>query len=176
MITTARLTLRPFEPADADALFAINGDDETMRFFASTMTREESDDHLARMMAHWQEHGFGMFATVANGQVIGIVGLQHVPPHRTPEPDLIEIGWRINRGHWRQGYALEAAAASIAYARDTLHLPSIVALTARINTPSRAVMEKLGMTYDPAADFKHPRVPEGHALHHHVVYRLPLAR
>lgn len=177
MITTPRLTLRPWRATDAEALFAINGDAETMRFFPSPMTRPESDDHLARMMAHQAEHGFGMWAAVHNHAVIGIVGLQHVPPHRAPEPPpLIEIGWRLNRAVWRQGFAHEAAQAAIAYARTTLRLPAIVALTATINTPSRALMEKLGMTRDPRADFNHPRVPDDHPLKRHVLYRLNLTQ
>lgn len=178
MIATARLTLRPFVAEDAEALAAINGDAETMRFFAGSMDRTESDAHLARMMAHQREHGFGMWATVADGAVVGIVGLQHVPDHRyppnTPQP-AIEIGWRMNRGVWRMGYAFEAASAMVGVARDRLRLEAIVALTARVNAPSRALMEKLGMTYDAASDFEHPRVPEDHPLRWHVVYRLRLA-
>lgn len=175
MIQTARLTLRPWRESDAEALFAINGDAQTMRYFTATMNRAESDDHLARMMAHQAEHGFGMWAAEAEGAVIGIVGLQHVPPHRAPEPPpLVEIGWRFNRSVWRRGYALEGAAAAVGYARDVLRLPAIVALTARINTPSRALMEKLGMTYDPSADFTRPGIDADHPLYRHVLYRLAL--
>lgn len=176
MISTERLLLRPWRDDDAAALAAINCDAETMRYFAGPMTRAGSDEHLARMMAHQAAHGFGMWAVAADGQVVGVVGLQHVPDYRAPEPPpLVEIGWRMRRAVWRQGYAHEAARACIGYARDVLRLPAIVALTARINAPSRALMEKLGMTYDPAADFDHHRLPPGHALHRHVLYRLRFA-
>ncbi len=173
MIRTERLTLRPWRAEDAEDLAAINCDAETMRFFAAVMDREGSDGHLARMMAHQDEHGFGMWAAERDGHAIGIVGLQHVPAHRAPEPPpLVEIGWRFHRAHWRQGYAFEGATAAVDYARDVLRLPSIVALTARINAPSRALMQKLGMTHDEAADFDHPSVPVDSPLHRHVVYRL----
>jgi ribosomal-protein-alanine N-acetyltransferase len=84
----------------------------------------------------------------------------------------VEVLWRIASAHWGQGYAPEAARAAIADGFDRLGLHEVVALTAAINTPSRRVMEKLGMTHDPAEDFDHPRLAEDHALRRHVLYRL----
>jgi RimJ/RimL family protein N-acetyltransferase len=73
---------------------------------------------------------------------------------------------------WGQGFAIEGARVVAAYAFDTLNLESIVSFTAVQNTRSRRVMEKLGMTFDPAESFDHPNLPEDHLLRRHVLYRL----
>jgi ribosomal-protein-alanine N-acetyltransferase len=173
MIATERLILRPWRDSDAEPLAAINGDPEAMRYFFSPMSRAESDAHLARMIAHREKHGFGMWAVEAPGvaDLIGIVGLQTVPDDLPCAP-AVEIGWRLGRPYWRRGYAFEAAEATLEYGREQLGLPEIIAITATINAPSRALMDKLGMTYDPSADFIHPRGPADSPLKPHVVYRL----
>ena len=84
----------------------------------------------------------------------------------------MEIGWRLARETWGQGYATEAAHAVADHAFGPLGLDALVAFTAEWNRPSRRVMEKLGMTHDPAEDFLHPRLPADHKLSRHVLYRL----
>jgi ribosomal-protein-alanine N-acetyltransferase len=84
----------------------------------------------------------------------------------------VEIGWRLCRAHWGQGYATEAARAALAFGFEQAGLNEIVALTVPDNARSRAVMERLGMTRSPADDFDHPKVPAGHRLVRHVLYRL----
>jgi len=102
---------------------------------------------------------------------IGFVGLwtPSFEAHFTPA---VEVGWRLAREHWGRGYASEAAEASVALGFGGLALEEIVAFTVPANFRSRRVMERLGMTHDPADDFDHPGVPEGHALRRHVLYRL----
>jgi ribosomal-protein-alanine N-acetyltransferase len=85
----------------------------------------------------------------------------------------VEAGWRLDRTFWGRGYASEAARAALADAFGRCGLPEIVADAAVPNLPSRRVMERLGMRRDPAADFDHPLVPEGHPMRRHVLYRLP---
>ncbi len=70
------------------------------------------------------------------------------------------------------GLATEGARAVIRYAFEDLGLDSLVSFTVPENLRSRRVMEKLGMTHDPADDFDHPRLPEGHPMRRHVLYRL----
>jgi Acetyltransferase (GNAT) domain len=84
----------------------------------------------------------------------------------------VEIGWRLAADTWGRGLATEGALAIVRYAFDVLALTELVSFTTVENTPSRRVMEKLGMTHDPADDFDHPGVPEGHPLRRHVLYRL----
>src|SRR5690606_6999702 len=84
----------------------------------------------------------------------------------------VEIGWRLAQPFWSKGYAREAAEAVIAAAFAEHDFPEIVAFTAKLNTRSAALMQRLGMHRDPAAAFDYPGVPEGHPLRPHVLYRI----
>jgi RimJ/RimL family protein N-acetyltransferase len=83
----------------------------------------------------------------------------------------VEIGWRLARSAWGNGYATEAALAVLAYGFDTLELPEILAVTTATNLRSQAVMRRIGMTRDPADDFDDPSVPEG-PLRPNVLFRI----
>src|SRR5437764_1367293 len=89
-----------------------------------------------------------------------------------PFAPAVEIGWRLTRAYWGQGYATEAARAALDDGFGRLGLDEIVAFTLPINQRSRRVMERLGMSRDPVDDFEHPGVPEGHQMRRHVLYRL----
>jgi RimJ/RimL family protein N-acetyltransferase len=86
----------------------------------------------------------------------------------------VEIGWRLAREAWGQGFATEAAREVVRFAFDAsgADLPALISFTATTNEPSRRVMRRLGMTHDPADDFEHPALPPGHELRPHVLYRL----
>ena len=174
-LTTERLILRPWRDGDLDPLFAINGDPESMRYFAATMTRAESDAWAARMRAHFAEHGWGFWvvAEAATGDFVGVVGLMTIPWQADFTP-AVEIGWRIGARFRRQGYAAEAARAALGFGFATLGLEKIVAFTVPGNAASWKLMEKLGMS--PAGEFDHPRLPEGHHYRRHLLYALTEAR
>ena len=93
-------------------------------------------------------------------------------PFETAFTPAVEIGWRLDRPWWGHGYASEAARACLEYGFGPLGLTDIVSFTTTKNTRSRAVMERLGMTSDPAEDFDHPAVPEASPVRRHVLYRL----
>mgnify|MGYP000694563079 CR=1 FL=1 len=114
--------------------------------------------------------GAGMVAVErrADGQFLGGVGLSVVPWY----PDDLQLGWRLVPAHWGHGYATEAAALALRHAFAHLHLRQVVSFTVPANRRSRAVMERLGMTRSPADDFDHPKLPVGHPLRRHVLYRL----
>jgi ribosomal-protein-alanine N-acetyltransferase len=82
----------------------------------------------------------------------------------------VEVAWRLDRRFWGQGYATEAARASIADGFTRVGLTEIVALTALGNAASQRVMERLGMTR--ANEFDHPLLGEKSPLRRHVLYRL----
>ncbi|MCY1180072.1 Acetyltransferase (GNAT) domain protein [compost metagenome] len=100
-----------------------------------------------------------------------MLGLQHVG-FEAPFTPAVEIGWRLMQAHWRQGYALEAARAALRFAFEELALAEVVAFTVPANLPSQGLMRRLGMQRDEQGDFEHPRLPEGHPLRPHVLYRL----
>jgi RimJ/RimL family protein N-acetyltransferase len=84
----------------------------------------------------------------------------------------VEVGWRLAVAYWGKGYAAEAARLALDYGFETLRLREIVSFTTVTNLRSRAVMERVGMRRDPADDFDHPTLADGHPLRRHVLYRL----
>jgi RimJ/RimL family protein N-acetyltransferase len=80
--------------------------------------------------------------------------------------------WRLAWAHWGKGYAEEAARTAIEDGFFRLGFAEIVAFTVPANRRSWQLMERLGMTRDPAEDFDHPRFAEGHPVCRHVLYRL----
>jgi ribosomal-protein-alanine N-acetyltransferase len=132
---------------------------------------------VERVRAHFDRHGFGWWAAELKETqaFIGFIGLSHIPfeAHFTPA---VEIGWRLASAYWGQGYATEGARAALAAAFTQLSLAEIVAITVPANARSRRLMERIGMTHDPADDFDHPRLAEGHPLRRHVLYRIARAQ
>jgi ribosomal-protein-alanine N-acetyltransferase len=173
MIHTERLLLRPWRETDRAPLAEITSDAETMRFFNMTRDRAQSDIWLNRVQAHFETHGFGIWAVEAPGvaPLIGFVGLSRVPD-TIPCAPAIEGVWTLGRPWWRRGYCTEAARAAFQDGFARLNLAEIVAFTARRNLPSQGVMRALGMTHDTSGDFDHPRLPEDSELRPHVLYRL----
>ena len=169
---TPRLLLRPWRDTDLAPFAALNADPEVRRWFAGTLTREESDAQAARIQDDIATHGFGFWAAEAPGTApfIGFVGLKHVT-FAAPFAPAVEIGWRLARAHWGQGYATEAARAALAHAFGPLNLPEVVSFAVPGNLPSRRVMERIGMKRDPEGDFDYPLLPEGHPFRRTVLYR-----
>ncbi len=171
-LRTPRLLLRPWRDTDLAPFAALNADLEVRRGFAGTLTREESDALAAHIQEHITTHGFGFWAVEAPGTApfIGFVGLKHVS-FAAPFAPAVEIGWRLARAHWGQGYATEAARAALAHAFGPLDLPEVVSFTVPGNLPSRRVMERIGMTHDPKDDCDDPTLPGGHPFRRIVLYR-----
>ncbi len=169
---TARLRLRRWRDADREPFARINADPEVMRHFPAPLSRAESDALVDRAEAHFAAHGFGLWAAElrATGQLAGYIGLvvPNFEAHFTPA---VEIGWRLDSALWNQGLATEGAREVLRYAFEELRLPEVVSFTVPGNLASRRVMEKIGLALDPAGDFDHPRLPEGHPLRRHVLYR-----
>lgn len=172
-LVTERLVLRRWDERDLEPFAALNGDPETMRYFPAPLTRKESDLLAARIEAGFEADGFGLWAVEVPGvaRCAGFVGLARVG-FQAPFDRAVEIGWRLDRRYWGQGYATEAARAALDFGFGPCGLREVVSFTAAINRPSRAVMERLGMHRDPADDFVHPRIPADHRLQPHVLYRL----
>jgi RimJ/RimL family protein N-acetyltransferase len=150
-LETERLLLRPWRPAeDLDALAALNAAPEVMRFVAPNrpLTRAESAAQLDRFVAHWDEHGYGLWAVVPRLEpgagCIGFAGLA-VPSFLPAILPAVEVGWRLAPAFWGRGLATEAAGASVAFGFERLGLRSIVAVVEVGNARSMRVAEKLGM-------------------------------
>jgi RimJ/RimL family protein N-acetyltransferase len=151
----------------------MNADPVVMEFFPSLLSREESDAMLDRFEDEYSRRGFCPWAVEERegATFIGFVGLHEIPDYLSFAPAL-EVGWRLARGFWGRGFATEAAASSLTFAFQELLADEVVSMTSAVNERSRRVMERLGMHRDALDDFEHPRVPEGHSLRPHVLYRL----
>ena len=173
VVTTARLRLRRWLPSDLEPFAAMNADPRVAEFLPTPLSREGSDAFVARVEAHFDQHGFGLWAVEIPGVTpfAGFAGLSR-PRFEAHFQPAVEIGWRLATEYWGRGYATEGARAALDYGFETMGLEEIVSITVPANTRSRRVMEKLGMTRDPRDDFDHPLLPEGHPLRPHVLYRI----
>ena len=172
-LRSERLQLRRWRAADREPFAALNADPRVMEHFPSALSREQSDALAARIEAHFDAHGFGLWALEIPGVAAfaGFVGLA-IPRFEARFTPCVEIGWRLAAEHWGCGYATEAARAALAFGFEKLALAEIVSFTVPGNQRSRRVMEKIGMQRRPEDDFDHPGLPAGHALRRHVLYRI----
>lgn len=166
-----RVRLRSWRDADAGAFAALNADPDVMRHFAAPLPRAESDAMLAALSAREARDGFCFWAAELREEArfIGFCGVGRVAFEARFTP-AVEIGWRLARAFWGQGLAREAAELALGHAFGPLALPEIVAFTVPGNERSWGLMRRLGMR--PDGVFAHPRLPEGHPLRRHVLYRL----
>ncbi len=172
---TERLIIRPWKEEDRDPFAQLNADAEVMRYFPSTLSGERSDALMDTARERTREDGF-CFSPIeekTSGSFLGFVGLSR-PRYATPLPfdPCVEIGWRLSRAAWGQGYATEAARAWIGFGFETLGLQETVSFTAVVNERSQRVMQRLGMQRNPQDDFLHPAIDADHRLAPHVLYRL----
>ena len=172
MIEAERIVLRRWRDEDLEAFAAINADPIAMRFMPGVMTREETRALIGRIEEHHRAHGFGIWAVEVPGTAlfVGFLGLQRVG-FETAFTPAVEIGWRLSPAFWGKGYATEAAKTALQFGFERLGLDEIVSFTVAANKPSWSVMERIGMMRDAAGDFDHPRLPVGHALRRHILYR-----
>jgi RimJ/RimL family protein N-acetyltransferase len=172
-LRTERLRMRRWRQGDRRPFAALNADPRVMEFFPAPLSREESNRLVERIELGFERHGFGLWALELGegGGFIGFAGLA-VPSFEAHFTPAVEVGWRLARPAWGQGYATEAGRAAIAHGFKRLGLEEIVSMTTVGNQRSRAVMERLGMSRDPADDFELPALPPGDPLRPHVLYRL----
>jgi len=177
ILETDRLILRPWQEQDRDLFFEINSDPAVMEFFPFRRTRQEADAFLDTLMREQRERVVFAAAELRDtGECIGFCGLHDGDVEPAFPRGTIEIGWRLAVRHWGKGYATEGARAALEHGFSRLDLPEIVSFAVHDNRRSVAVMERIGMTRDPASDFDHPHVPDTHPdLKRHVVYRMTAA-
>ena len=172
-LRTARLLLRQWKESDIDAWCAMNADAEVRKYFPKVNSREESVAEAERIRASINQHGWGMWALEVPGVLpfAGFVGLNN-PGFAAPWQPAVEIGWRLARSAWQQGYATEGATAALDFAFTHLQLPQVMAMSVTTNAPSHRVMERIGLSPWPEMDFDHPRVPVDWPLKRHIVHRI----
>ncbi|TDO45388.1 RimJ/RimL family protein N-acetyltransferase [Kribbella sp. VKM Ac-2527] len=153
MRTTDRLVLRPFRDSDLEPWVAMNTDPEVMKYLGGKpLSPEESERITVGVNKRYESDGIGFLAIErrSDGAFLGACGLQHEPWY----PDDMELGWRLAREYWGHGYATEAASSWMAYGFTELDLPRIISITDTPNERSIAVMRRLGMSFDHAAELE----------------------
>jgi RimJ/RimL family protein N-acetyltransferase len=142
-IQTERLLMRRWCDSDRAPFAALNADPEVMRYFPAALDRDESDQLIDRIDERFEQQGFGLWAleVLESGEFVGFTGLNPMPDG-VPGAGDQEVGWRLDRRAWHKGYATEAARAALDVGLSRLGLPVIWSMTAVINLPSQAVMQR----------------------------------
>jgi len=152
VLETARLRLRPVSREDHADLCVLYADPAVMRYINHGIgrTAEETSGHIERMVKHWEDHGFGMWALrrKAEGDFVGRCGFRYLDD--TP---LVELGYTLHQRFWGQGLAVEAGRACLEYVFQHFEHDRIVAIALEENLASRRVMEKLGFQFEGPAHY-----------------------
>lgn len=150
-LNTPRLTLRQWVSDDIRPFAEMCADAEVMRWIGSgrTLSMEESRSAVERIASFWDRNGFGLFAVEvkASGAFAGFCGLS-IPTFLPEILPAVEIGWRLARGVWGQGYATEAAGACLRFGFSEAGLDEIISIHQIGNDASERIMKKLGMEWD----------------------------
>jgi len=169
---TDRLFLRRWSDADSEVFASINADPQVMQHFPSVYSRERSDEMMQLCNSEIDKYGFSFWAVDRKdtGELIGFVGLHNF------EADLnfcpcVEIGWRLARSQWGNGFASEAALLSLSLGFTKFGLSDIYSFTTLGNARSQAVMERIGMS-DTSCNFMHPSVSPESGLQEHCLYKI----
>lgn len=171
-ITTERLRLRQWRATDFPVFASMNAEAEVMEHYPHRLTRQESNQLASRFQELITVQGWGYWAVeqLTDERFMGFVGL-HKPNYDFHINPCIEIGWRLAKTYWGQGFATEAAKASLDIAFRQLQIDEIHSFTAVTNRRSESVMKRLGMV-NTERNFPHPMVPEGSHLKEHVLYKI----
>lgn len=169
-IETARLILRDWRETDIAPFIHHTNTPNVMRWLGGVMPEAEAETAIRERLMRWQaERGFTFWAVErkADGVLLGFCGLKIADTAGAPIEGAHEVGWRLREDAWGQGFAKEAAIASLDFAFKTLGAPRVVAITCIENEGSWGLMERLGMTRRPEDDYDDPRFP---ALNPMIIY------
>ena len=150
-LETERLVLRRFTEADVDNLFELDSDPEVMRFLTGgkpTPREVIRNETLPRILHYYERFkGFGFWAAIEKTSEEFLGWFEFRPPEGS-DSDIVELGYRLRRSAWGKGYATEGSRALIRKGFTELGVRRVVAQTMAVNTASRRVMEKAGLTLE----------------------------
>jgi RimJ/RimL family protein N-acetyltransferase len=171
VIETERLILRPWRDADRAPFIAMSADPAVMETLGGVLSEAEALGYIERSQngIRWFGYGRWMVERREDGAFIGVVGLMPIY-WRLPLPAGFEMGWRLVREAWGQGYASEAAKAAIADGFERGGLTEVFAFTSLPNLRSQAVMARIGMQRTSTLDFDHPALAQEHPMRRHLVW------
>ncbi|RSK29112.1 N-acetyltransferase [Bacillus sp. HMF5848] len=170
-IETERLLLRDWIATDLNVFREMNADREVMAYFPNTLTNEETDRFYHAIQREWQTEGYGLYAVEVKHthRFVGFIGF-HKATFEADFTPCVEIGWRLAKAAWGQGYATEGASACLEHGFRHLGLHEVYSFTSKINQPSIHVMEKIGLQN--LKEFNHPKLSPTSKLSRHVLYHI----
>ena len=170
---TGRLRLRTWDDEDEFRFYDVMNTPAVMRWLGGLQKPEEWSAGYQRLRAYQRDFGFTFWIVEHKGddEILGFCGLKRAnAPGADAIAGEIEIGWRLREDAWGQGYAKEAAVASLDVAFDRFEAPRVVAVTALGNLPSQALMRRLGMTRREDLDFVDQRFPADSEINPQIVF------
>ena len=175
---TDRLRLRTWDEADEFGFYDIMNTPAVMRWLGGLQSRDEWGAGYQRLRAYERDYGFTFWIVErrSDDAILGFCGLKRAnAPGGEAIAGQVEIGWRLREDAWGQGYAKEAAIASLELAFDRFTAPRVVAVTAAGNAPSQGLMRGLGMTRREEFDFVDQRFPPDSEVNPQIVFALEAA-
>ena len=159
IFTSDRLGFRNWSMEDLDEFAAMNSDPEVMEYFPNLLSRQESADFIERLQAHFEQYKYNYFATeiLATGELIGFIGLAF-QSYETDFTPAVDIGWRLKKSAWGNGFATEGAERCLEYVFIDLNLCKVISTCTEANKKSERLMVKIGLSKQ--GNFKHPQLVE----------------
>lgn len=131
---------------DVEQFYSILKEEAIGKWLAksSGMSKEEAKDYVIQLISHWEQYDFGVWLLVNRntGELLGHCGLRKID-----ETGEIEIMYLLDPEYWGNGYASEAAKASIQYAKEMMNVKRIIARVKVANENSKKLLRNLGFTY-----------------------------
>ena len=144
--TTPRLVAERLHDRHLDDLVTLHLDPEVSRYLGGTRSAEATKAYLATNLAHWDRHGFGLWAWRSHdGVFVGRAGIRPLAVEGVAE---IEVAYALTREAWGRGYASEMTQSLVAHALERRALPSLVGVVMVEHVASRRVLEKAGFTLE----------------------------
>jgi len=154
-----RLGFRNWTEKDLTEFAKINADLDVMEHFPKLLTKNETSEFIDRLQNHYKKNGYNYFATeiLKTGELIGFIGLAY-QNYKTDFTPATDIGWRLKKNAWGNGYATEGAKKCLEYGFNELNLDRIISVYTNKNKKSENVMKKIGM--EKIGEFNHPKLKE----------------
>ena len=151
IIETERLLIREIVASDLDVMLEMHSDPEVHRYLGNnTITSpEKMKEAMDELTCQYREYGLGRWAMIekGSGDFIGWTGLEYVTHEINQHKDFYDLGYRLLKRYWGQGYATESAVASVDYAFEVLQASEIYAMADIENEGSNKILKKVGLHF-----------------------------
>ena len=171
LFKSKRLGFRNWKENDLYEFAKMNADLQVMEYFPKVLTKKETAEIIKKMQKHYDKNGYTYFATetLENAEFIGFIGLAF-QEYKSPFTPAVDIGWRLKKSAWGNGFATEGAKRCLKFAFDDLDLDKIISVCSKNNLRSENVMQKIGM--QKIGEFNHPGLKEYPELERCVCYEI----